>query len=76
MKQYQFDVELMRDDKIIAKSKVWEFDDECLGQNLFGGACYEFKDIIKTNDIVILHYYRTDYLRINEDGNGTLLNIY
>ena len=78
MKQYQWNVELIRkvdgEYKTIKASKVWAFDDECLEQNIWGEAVYEFKDELQVGDIIKTCGYHTTYLKYTEDGTGLVLN--
>lgn len=77
MKQYQWEIELMRridgELKSIRKTKIWEFDDDCLDFNLWGGAVQEFQDELKVGDIIKTRGNKTEFIRYNEDGNGTIL---
>lgn len=75
----EWEVELLR--KVdggyvsINKIKVWEFDDECLEYNLWAKSVQEFKDEIIENDVIKINGYHIDYIKYNDDGTGTFINI-
>ena len=77
MKQYQWEIELMRridgELKSIRKTKIWEFDDDCLDFNLWGGAVQEFQNELKVGDVIKTRGNKTEFIRYNEDGTGTIL---
>jgi len=79
MKQREFEVRIGKlvNDKFepIFSKQVYEFDDDCLVQNLYVAAIAAFEPMAEDGDIIEINLgYKKIYLRYNaETGNGTLL---
>lgn len=74
MKQYKWKVSLIRNKEVIAKKEVYEFDDECLNQNLWSKACQEFANILQDKDIIRVEGNEVEYIQCNvATGEGIIL---
>lgn len=75
MKQYKWKVSLLRKMQLIAKKEVYEFDDECLNQNLWSKACQVFNDILQDGDVIKVDGDGVEYIQYEAaTGNGIILN--
>lgn len=74
MKQYKWKVSLIRNKEVIAKKEVYEFDGECLNQNLWSKACQEFESILQDKDIIRVEGNGVEYIQYNAaTGEGIIL---
>ena len=74
MKQYKWKVSLIRNKEIVAKKEVYEFDGECLNQNLWSKACQEFESILQDKDIIRVEGNGVEYIQYNAaTGEGIIL---
>ena len=75
MKQYKWEVSLLRNMQLIAKKEVYEFDDECLNQNLWSKACQVFNDILQNGDVIKVDGDGVEYIQYEAaTGYGIILN--
>lgn len=75
MKQYKWEVSLLRNMQLIAKKEIYEFDDECLNQNLWSKACQVFSDILQDGDVIKVDGDGVEYIQYEAaTGYGTILN--
>ena len=74
MRQYKWKVSLIRDKEIVAKKEVYEFDGECLNQNLWSKACQEFANVLQDKDIIRVEGNEVEYIQYNAaTGEGIIL---
>lgn len=75
MKQYKWRVSLLRHMQLIAEKEVYEFDDECLNQNLWSKACQVFNDMLQDGDVIKVDGDGVEYIQYEAaTGYGTILN--
>lgn len=75
MKQYKWKVSLLRHMQLIVEKEVYEFDDECLNQNLWSKACQVFNDILQDGDVIKVDGDGVEYIQYEAaTGYGTILN--
>ena len=75
MKQYKWKISLLRKMQLIAEKEVYEFDDECLNQNLWSQACQVFNDMLQDKDVIKVDGDGVEYIQYEATtGYGTVLN--
>ena len=75
MKQYKWEISLLRNMQLITKKEVYEFDGECLNQNLWSKACQVFNDILQDGDVIKVDGDGVEYIQYEAaTGYGTILN--
>lgn len=75
MKQYKWKVSLLRNMQLITEKEVYEFDDECLNQNLWSKACQVFNDMLQDGDVIKVDGNGVEYIQYKATtGYGTILN--
>lgn len=67
---YNYEVKLIRDNEVIKKAIVKEYDGDCLDANLFYDALDVFENDLKQNDVIEYFGSKHNKVLYNLENNG------